>query len=266
MTARTRLTCSLVVGIVGSASAHETWMIPRSFSAKVGEEIRLDVSSGMAFPRLESPIRTERVAAARYRLGNTSARVGAMKTLKMSLELRQAFLRTGVATVWLDLKPKEIALTDDQVAEYLDEIGATDELRSTWAGRKGRVPWKETYTKHAKSFVAVGAANDDRSWAEGTGSALEIVPATSPLTVEVGGELTVELRAGGKPLANFPVGLMIDGSTERVFRTTNTGGRATFPAAREGRALLFAVRLVPARDGSSWNSDFCTMTFAIQRR
>lgn len=248
------------------ALAHETWMIPSSFSAKVGEEVRLDVSSGMAFPRLESPIRAQRVAGARYRLGRVNARVAALKTSKTSLELRQAFTNAGVATVWLDLKPKEIALADDQVAEYLDEIGATDELRSVWARRKGRVPWKETYTKHAKSFVAVGAANDDRSWAEGIGSTLELIPTTSPFTVEVGGELTVELQAGGKPLANFPVGLMVDGSTERVFRTTNTGGRATFPVAREGRALLFAVRLVPAPDGSSWNSDFCTMTFAIQRR
>ena len=93
-----------------------------------------------------------------------------------------------MATVWLDLKPKDITLDDGQVAEYLDEIGATDELRSEWAVRKGRVPWKETYTKHAKSFVAVrGGDGDDRSWAEGVGSALEIVPATSPFAVEVGG-------------------------------------------------------------------------------
>lgn len=260
-----RLVFSLVAIVASVASAHETWLIPTTFSAKVDEELRFDVSSGMAFPRLESPIRAERVDGARFRIGTDAAAVTSLKTLKTSLELRHAFKSAGVATVWLDLKPKEIALTDPQVAEYLDEIGATEELRTTWAARKGRLPWKETYTKHAKSFVAVGDINDDRSWATGTGSPLELVPMSSPFEAKAGGELTIELQAGGKPVPGLPVGLLVEGSKQRVFRTTNADGRARFPIARAGRALLFAVRLVPSADGSSWNSDFCTMTFAIHR-
>jgi uncharacterized GH25 family protein len=113
--------------------------------------------------------------------------------------------------------------------------------------------------------VAVGDVEGDRSWAVGVGQALELIPDTNPLTVAAGGELTVVLQSDSKPIADMPVGLLIEGSTARIFQTTNGDGRATFPLARAGRAMLFAVRLIPAPDGSSWTSDFCTMTFEIRR-
>jgi hypothetical protein len=81
----------------------------------------------------------------------------------------------------------------------------------------------------------------------------------------VGQDFTVELRANSKPLPAASIGLMMEGAPGRVFRTTDAGGRATFPAAKEGRAMIFAVRLLPANDGTSWSSDFCTMTFQVRR-
>ena len=255
---------ALVAGIAASASAHETWIMPSSFTVKPGEDIRFDVSSGMAFPQLESPIRTDRVARAMYRLGPGHTSMKSMTPMETSLSIRQKLPQAGVATVWLDLDPKEIVLDEKQVAEYLDEIGATDELRSKCAARKDKGTWKETYTKHAKTFVVVGEPGDDRSWAGSVGSPLEIVPVTSPFEATAGGEVTVELRVLGTPLAGLPVGVMVEGSAERVFRTTGADGRVTLPAARVGRALIFAVRLVPADDGSSWRSNFSTMTFAIR--
>jgi uncharacterized GH25 family protein len=257
---------SLLVAALGSAApAHETWMMPSAFTASVGQEVRLDVGSGMEFPLPESPIQAGRVTSAKYRLGGGEFDAAASTTNEGSLVLRQTFERAGLATVWLDLKPKEIVLTDDEVAEYLDEIDATLSVRSAWASQKGHRAWKETYTKHAKTFVAVGDASRDASWKLGVGAALEIVPTGNPSAVAVGGDFPVELWAGSKPLPNVSVGLMAEGSTHRVFRTTDAGGRATFPIERPGRALLFAVWLRPAADGQSWISDFCTVTFEAHR-
>jgi len=256
----------LVSVLAESVLAHETWMMPSTFFAKLGEETRLDMSSGMSFPRLESPILAERVAQAAYRLGQDVVDVTGLKTAKKSLVLRQSFTKEGVATIWMDLKPKEIKLRDEEVAEYLDEIDATQDTRSIWAGQKGRVAWKEMYTKHAKTFVAVGDATKDASWGVSTGAALEIVPKANPCAIVVGQDFTVELQTNTEPLPGLPVGLLIEGAKDRVFRTTNAGGRATFPIGTEGRAMLFAVRLLPAEDGKSWTSDFCTMTFEIRRK
>jgi uncharacterized GH25 family protein len=257
----------LLVSILAvSVFAHETWMMPSAFSAKVGEEVRLDATSGMSFPRLESPILADRVAKAAYRLGQDVFEVTGLKNAETSLVLRQSFAKAGIATIWLDLKPKEIELTDEEVAEYLDEIHATEKVRSIWAGQKGRVAWRESYTKHLKTFVAVGDAMKDASWSVSTGAALEIVPKTNPCSFEVGQDFTVELQTESKPLPGLPVGLFMGGAKDRVFRTTNANGRATFPVAAEGRAMLFTVRLQPAKDGKSWMSDFCTMTFEIRKK
>lgn len=267
MATRTRILAagSIVVALAGSALAHETWIMPSKFSAKVGVDVRFDLSSGMAFPHLESAIKVERVARAAFRLGQGEVSLKELETSDKSLVVRQAFSKEGVATVWLDLGPKDIELTDDEVAEYFDEIRATEDIRATWAGQKGRIAWRETYTKHAKTFLAVGTVEADRSWAVGVGQALELVPSSNPLTVTVGGELTVTLQISGKPFANSPIGLQVEGVKERVFRTTDAEGRATFPITLGGRAMLYAVRLLPAQDGRSWNSDFCTLTFVIRR-
>ena len=250
----------VAVTFVASAFAQETWMMPSSFSANVGDEVRFDLSGGTAFPRLQNAVQAERVATAGFRLGQDRVALKNPKTTGTSLAFRQVFSKDGVATLRLALKPKDIELTDGDVAAYLDEIGASADIRSTWAGRKGRVPWKETYTKHAKTFVAVGRAALDRSWATGGGTALELVPTTNPFTIQAGHEFTVELQANSKPVSNLRVGLLMDGSSDRVFRMTDAAGRATFPIAKAGRAMLFAVDLRTASDGRSWLSDYCTLT------
>jgi uncharacterized GH25 family protein len=179
--------------------------------------------------------------------------------------VRRAFHQAGIVTLSLELKPREIELTDDDVAHYLDEIGATAELRAKWTARQGRVPWKETYTKHMKTFVAVGTGRTEAPWRLPVGSALEIVPVTDPFAAVTGRAIVAELRVNGKPAPDQPIGLIIEGSTERAFATTDPSGRATLSLARAGRALLFAVRLWPSDDGKSWVSDFATMTFEVRK-
>jgi len=267
MNARLILAGALLAGATQTAFAHETWLTPSAFRAAAGERVRLDLSSGMGFPRLESPIRAERIAKAAFRLAGAQAALTGFEAGTESLRIHQAFPRDGVATIWLDLKPKEIELTDDQVTEYLDEIDARPEVRSAWAARKGQAPWRETYVKHAKTFVVVGGSGSDASWGEPVGSMLELVPKTSPAGLRAGGRLAVRLLAQGRPLPGLPVGLMVEGKPGRVFQTTDGQGEAVFsiPQMRQaGRAMLFAVRLVPAGDGTSWSSDFCTMTFAVR--
>lgn len=256
-----------VVGVlvVGAAvSAHETWMLPSMFTARVGQEVRLDVTSGMSFPELASPVRVDRVARAGYRLGEDQAEMTGLKEQDKSLLLTQAFREDGVATVWLELKPKEIDLTDDKVAEYFEEIGATEAVRATWSNQKGRVAWKETYTKHAKTFVAVGDVGADQSWQAGVGMKLEIVPVSDPLSVRVGGAFTVKLLLDGEPLVKMPVGLMAKGSKDRHFVTTDDAGQATFPILRAGESMVFGVYLRLGQDDTRWLSDFTTLTFTVR--
>lgn len=255
---------AIVAGCCAPAVAHETWLMPSAFVARVGEEVRLDLSSGMAFPRLESPIQVQRIANASYRLGHAEGRIAKRDVRESSLVLRQVFSREGLATIWLDLKPRDIELSDDKVAEYLDEIDATEEIRSIWAEQKGLIPWHETYTKHAKTFVSIGDGKSDVSWRTGVGAAMELVPTANPCAVLAGDTGSVQLQVNSKPLAAWPVGLLMEGASQRIFRVTDAKGVATFSIDRPGRAMFFAVRLQFDNDRKSWNSDFCTMTFDVR--
>jgi uncharacterized GH25 family protein len=255
---------ALVLLPFATVSAHETWIVPATFAAKVGEEVRLDVSTGMAFPAFETAVRAERIAKASYRLGKESVELKEFKAQDKSLAITKSFPKNGVATVWIDLKPRDIELSDEKVAEYLDEIGATADLRKTWAGQKGRIPWKETYTKHAKTFVAVGNVGEDRSWETPVAMKLELVPISDSFAAVVGKDFMVRLLADSKPVANAPIGLMSKSMKGRVFATTDTDGKATFTLRHSGAAMFFAVHLRFDKDAQRWHSDFTTLTFGIR--
>lgn len=254
----------LLVGGVASAYAHETWMMPRQFIAATGTEVVLDVTSGMAFPQPESPIQLSRIRNAAFRLGGKKISISKRKIGSDVLMLTPTFSSDGLATVWIALKPRDIDLSDDKVAEYLDEIDATNDIRTLWAELRGKVPWKETYTKHAKTFVAVGNAKNDNSWSRGVGAALEFLPTTSPLEIKVGAEFTVELRFQSKSYSGLPVGFLVEGVAKPVFHKSDSQGKATFRMTHPGRAIFFTVRLLFDKEKKTWVSDFCTMTVTVR--
>ncbi|MBL8839900.1 MAG: DUF4198 domain-containing protein [Planctomycetes bacterium] len=254
----------LVAALSVRSVGHETWLAPAAFRTKSGVEMRLDLSSGMAYPALESAIDPKRVAKAAFRLGGKVVALPEGSAAPHSLALRATFPSDGLATVWVELAPKALELTDELVEEYFVDIAATAEVRAAWAKQRGKTTWRESYVKHAKSFVTVGEAAADDSWAEPIGAALELVPGSDPRSWRVGQPLHVTLRWNGKPCPRQPVGLVIEGATEPKFVTTDDDGGARFDPKRAGQALLYTTLLRPAADGVAWQSDFATLTFAIE--
>ena len=109
---------------------------------------------------------------------------------------------TGVAAFWVKLPPRSIELTPEQVKEYLDEVDAPEALRQEWAEMK-EPRWRESYTKHPKTFARVGQPQSDRSWAEPVGMFLEIVPEKDPTALKAGDDFPVRVLKDGKPFAGF---------------------------------------------------------------
>ncbi|MBS0265543.1 MAG: DUF4198 domain-containing protein [Planctomycetes bacterium] len=263
---RLMLTCVVVpvLWICSLASAHETWIVPSRFDTKVGEEVRFDITTGTEFPAPEMVVKPERIAKSGWRLGQQPGEVAEFREGDKSLIVTQAFPQPGVATVWVALKPREIDLADDKVVEYLDEIGATDELRKTWQARKGQGIWKESYAKHAKTFVAVGEPAGDESWGTPVGMQLELLPVSNPFAARTGQKFSVRILREGKPLPRWPIGLVVQGQTKRQFETSDADGKVTFTLRHAGDALLFAVHLRPQGEGSRWQSDFTTLTLKVR--
>lgn len=119
------------------ALAHDTWLLARPSAVQPGAPVTLELTSGMAFPAPETAIKPERIAKAAVRLAGETAELKDWHAAAKALELTARLSKPGVATLWVELAPRPIDLTVDQVKEYLDEIGASRGGAARLAGDAG---------------------------------------------------------------------------------------------------------------------------------
>ena len=228
------LSAMAFAALLSSTEAHDTWLLPDKFEVTPGAAVTLDLTSGMAFPKLESGPKPERVQEAKCRLAGQvldfAQRIAAPNSLQLKGELPQA----GVATLWVKLPSRTIELTPDEVEHYLEEVSAPESLRKQWTDMKEPRRWRESYTKHQKTFVRVGDPKADRSWSEPVGSFLEIVPEADPTSVKPGDEFPVRVLKDGKPLAAFALNAVGAGEEKGETKTNRRRRPRPFSAQQGG--------------------------------
>ena len=259
-----RAAAALLLLFAGSAGAHDTWLLPETFSVAPGAELVFELTSGGEFPALDTAIEPERVARAAYRVAGQVADIVALAPAEHSLRGSASLPEAGVATLWLELKPRTVELTPQEVDHYLAEIGASDLVKQRWVA-SGAKKWRELYTKHAKTFVRVGEPPvSDQSWLRPVGMYLEIVPQSDPTKLAAGSELSVQVLRDGSTVAGFSVGAVREGGGAAQMQKTDPGGTATFRLDAPGRWLIrgTALRAVPGPD-VEWESHFTTLSVAV---
>ncbi len=265
---RATLVAIAIALVAFPSAAHDTWLQPRRASVLPGTIAQLDLTGGDRFATPQTAPKPEQVETARARLNGKTIEIRPGAPEKKSLELRVALPEAGIATLWVSLAPRSIELNRKQVQHYLDEIDAPSLLTQAWYVGKGSKPWREVYSKHVKTFVRVGRSGRpkaDRSWSEPVGLALEIVPEKDPSSLRAGDEFPVQVLKNGKPLADFSLGIVHEGRTNRAFKKTDAAGRVVFKVARAGRWLLRGTDLRSSqRAGIDWESDFTTLSFGVQ--
>lgn len=254
----------LAVMVPASAFAHDTWLLPAQYRVRPGEPVVLELTSAMRFPEPETPVKPERLAATGLRLGGSTHPLQPGQPAARVLRLSAAAAVAGIATVWVESRPRDIDLKPDEVEHYLAEAGASD-VRELWA-KNGRGPWRETYVKLAKSFVRVGEPGDDHSWTEPVGLALEIVPEADPTSLTPARPLRLRVLEDGGPAAGLAVAAVAAGEAEPIVRTTDSDGRATFSLSRPGQWLIKAIRIRPGEAPGTWRSRFATLTVSVGGR
>lgn len=263
---------SIAIGVVGlllvvasSALAHDTWLLPSSLRVRVGQRITLSLTSGMAFPADDFAIQPARITRADARLaGHTAALVDARRAPR-ALRYTWTPTKPGVATLAVELAPKTLTLTADKVAEYLDEIDASPALRAEWARMPAPRRWRESYTKHATTFVRVGDPQLDSSWARPMELGLEIVPERDPTTLVAGDTLVVRVLRRARPLGGFVVAARRAGARAPTFTSTDDRGIARIILPSAGQWLLAGTDLRrSAKPDLEWESDFSTVTLSVQ--
>jgi uncharacterized GH25 family protein len=251
----------LLLAAVTSALAHDTWLMPARFAASVGSTLGLDITSGDSFPGVDAAIEASRIGRAQLRLGGSTTMLGLPVAQAHSSRFSVKLARAGIGTLAVDLLPRTLELRDSLIAEYMEDITASAEVRARWASRPTATKWKERYTKHAKTFIRVGDAGGDTSYRVPVGMDLEIVPLNDPTALHVGDTLAVLVLSRGRPATSLSVGLDRAGKANVMVRETDGSGRAVFALDRAGRWLLHATELRPASQPDlEWESDFATVT------
>jgi len=254
-----RLGALLALVLAVPASAHDTWLRPHAFRVAPGATLRLDLTSGGAFPELDWAPEPERLDLARVRLVGVTADIPRGVRGEHALLLTTPLRAAGVAAVWISTKAVTLTLQEAEVEEYLREVGAGDALR-LWRNRPAPRTWRESYRKHAKALVQVGGLSDD-AWREPVGLELEIVPEADPFAQRAGARLPVQVLKRGKPLSGLPLAAAAPGAERRLV-TTDAEGRATVVLDRPGPWLLAGTEIRPK--GDAWESDFTTLTLELR--
>ena len=257
---------ALVVVLAGVLSAHDTWLLPERGRAPVGARVRLELTSGMAFPRTETAIDPGRIFNATLRLAGESHPLTRLGSNKSALSLGATLTHAGVATLWVRLKPRTLELTPKQVQEYVDEIGAPDSVRQLYAPSSPPRRWRERYTKHAKSYIAVGSTAGDTSWRVPAGLSLEIVPLTDPTSIAPGDTVVVRVLRDGAPAVDFPVGDVPAGEESQRLSRTDAQGVARIAAPRHAGSWMLRgtdLRRPPSGTDLDWESNFTTLTLFV---
>jgi hypothetical protein len=254
----------LALALACPAGAHDTWLLPDRFALPEPAVLSFELTSGMAFPALEAAISPERIEAAACRLGGQGLAIGGFTTHPASLGLSLRLPAAGLATCWVELGPKVVELTPAQVQGYLEELDAPEALRQAWATGGTASRWRERYTKHAKTFITVGAAAGDGSWGTPVGMRLELLPETDPGRLEPGAAFPLSVLKQGAPLAGFGVGAVHESGHVLPVSRTDSSGRVTIRLDRPGRWLLRGTELIESTaEGLEWESHFTTLTVRV---
>ena len=253
--------CLLVVAV---AQAHDTWIVATPSGAGSNATLRVDMTSGMAFPTLESGIRPERVTRAMLRVGGESRALPAPLATRVSLRYSLPLTPPGIAVVWVQLAPRALDLKPELIEEYLHEIGALQTAGARWRARAEPKRWHEVYRKHTKTYARFGAsAAGDESWRDPVGMELELAPESDPTALAAGQAFSLVLLKNGQPLAGLPVAAERGSKADRKrsLATSDAAGRVRFELDRAGPWLFAATEL--RENGADWESDFTTLTVVV---
>jgi len=258
---RTALFLLALVCFAGVLAAHETWILPASMRVPVGRPVEFSLTSGMTFPSDQIPVAPERVERSEVRLSNEIEPLSRPRSAPRALRYVWTPRVPGVATIAIELAPRSLELKPAEVKEYFDEIHAGPAIIAQWDSVPKPRRWRESYTKHATSYVRVGGAGPDSSWKSAMGLGLEIIPERNPTAITAGEKLPVRVLLNGSPLAGFSIGARHEGRSRSAFVATDNSGRAVIALPAKGRWLFFGTHLRRTSEPNlEWRSDFVTMT------
>ena len=267
MIVRLRIACSalLLLATAFSVSAHEFWINPARFQFEPGAEILAEFRNGEEFSGVQLGYfgRSSKTLVIVGPNGVTpiTPRDGDRPAIEIKAPSTPGLYTLGHETTLSRLTYREWA----KWQKFVKHKDLAKEAASHEARGLPRENFREGYTRHAKSLIAVGdgAGNDTN-----LGMETEFVALTNPYAPGFDGTMKAQLFYQGKPRANAQVEVFEEGLDQGVtisIAHTDASGVVTLKTTPGRKYQIDAVVLrVPLSDEANvaWETLWANMTFA----
>ena len=262
--------CALLAAPI--ASAHEFWIEPPEFQAEKDVPLMADLKNGELFKGTRQSFFEDRNTRFEVIMGDQITPVTGRMGDRPAIQLL-APEKDGLMIIAHEAAPSTI--TYKEWPKFMKFVAHKD-FKETEAIHTARgwakEGFKETYTRHSKSLIAVGdGAGSDRR----LGLVTELVALENPYAADFDGTMDVALYYNGAPRADAQIEVYERDAEDNVAVTitrTDAQGRASVPLVAGMDYMLDAVVLRPvegattAEAGPVWETLWATLTFAVPAR
>ena len=248
------------------AGAHDSWLSP-SRNTPRPDLIQLEMTTGTRYPAQEFNPGVASLRAARCVDGQ-----GRGVNLRPAGDEEHALQLVADVTpppavqwsCWVELMAYDIELPPAIVKVYLDEIRASEQVRTTWTDLQLRhVPWRESYRKFARAELRDTAKAASFLPASPVGMDMEIVM-LSAQAARVGEEQVFQVLRDGRPLSGQAVELVSERLRYSTWGSSDAMGLVRFKLPFPGQWLVHGTDLRMSGDKpDTWVSRFATVTFEV---
>lgn len=253
-------------------SAHEFWIEPVEFQVENDDPVVANLRNGQLFEGTAQSYSERSNTRLDVVMGNdispVSGRLGDRPAIQLPPTTRDGLLVLAHEATSSSLTYKEWP----KFLKFVDHKDFKEAVTTHEARGWEKEGFKEVYTRHSKSLVAVGGGEGaDRA----LGLATEFVALDNPYLPDFDGTLDIELLYNDAPRADAQIEVYERSAEDTVTVTitrTNAQGRAAIPVQSGMEYLLDAVVLRPVAgattvaEGPVWETFWASMTFAVPAR
>ncbi len=251
------------------AIAHEFWIEPVKFQVEKGDAILADLRNGQFFAGNSQPFFENRNTRLNVTMGAQTTPILGRMGDRPAIQL-EASDQDGLMILTHEAAPA--ILTYREWAKFVKFVEHKDFENALTQHAKRNLPqegFKETYTRHSKSLIAVGnGTGNDRE----LGLATEFILHENPYSTDFDGTLDISLLYNGAPRRNAQIEVYARDQNDEVvvaLARTDNQGRAMISVQAGMDYLLDAVVLRAVdhepneETGPVWESLWATVTFAV---
>ncbi|MEQ6203893.1 DUF4198 domain-containing protein [Sulfitobacter sp. HNIBRBA2951] len=253
-----------------AAYAHEYWIEPQEFQVENDAPVVANLMNGQLFSGSRQSFFDTSNTRFEVVMGDDVTAITGRMGDRPAIQLPSTG-RDGLMILAHEAAPSKLTYREwAKFIKFVEHKDFRDAVSTHEARGWPKENFKETYTRHSKSLIAVGHGEGaDRA----LGLATEFVALENPYLPEFDGTLDVALTYNNAPRADAQIEVYArdaDGTVTVTITRTDDEGHAAIPVAAGFDYLLDAVVLRPV-DGAAegapvWETLWASMTFAVPAR